>query len=52
VAKILYIAKQVKPECLTAVSFLTSRVEAYDTDDLRKVGNDYWVLGVRVFHGQ
>ena len=26
VAKVLYIAKQVKPECLTAVSFLTSRV--------------------------
>jgi hypothetical protein len=27
----------VKPECLTAVSFLTSRVGAYDTDDLGKV---------------
>ncbi len=38
VAKVLlYIAKRVKPECLTAVSFLTSRVGAYDTDDLGKV---------------
>ena len=26
-----------KPECLTTVSFLTSRVGAYDTDDLGKV---------------
>jgi hypothetical protein len=37
VAKVLYIAKRVKPECLTAVSFLTSKVGAYDTDDLGKV---------------
>ena len=37
VAKVLYIAKRVKPECLTAVSFLTSRVGAYDIDDLGKV---------------
>jgi hypothetical protein len=37
VAKILYVAKRVKPECLTAVSFLTSRVGAYDIDDLGKV---------------
>ena len=37
VAKVLYIAKRVKPECLTAVSFLTSRVGAYDVDDLGKV---------------
>ena len=37
VAKILYIAKRVKPECLTAVSFLTSRVGVYDTDVLGKV---------------
>ena len=36
-AKILYIAKRVKPECLTAVSFLTSKVESHDTDDLGKV---------------
>jgi hypothetical protein len=27
----------VKPECLTAVSFLTSRVGVYDIDDLGKV---------------
>jgi hypothetical protein len=37
VAKVLYVAKRVKPECLTAVSFLTSRVGAYDIDDLGKV---------------
>ena len=37
VAKVLYIAKRVKPECLTAVSFLTSRVGVYDIDDLGKV---------------
>ena len=37
VAKIiLYIAKRVKPECLSAVSFLTSTAGAYDTDDLGK----------------
>ena len=33
----LYIAKRVKAECLTAVSFLTSSLGAYDTDDLGKV---------------
>ena len=38
VSKVLYIAKRVKPECLTAVSFLTSRVGVvYDIDDLGKV---------------
>jgi len=37
VAKVLYIAKRVKPECLTAVSFLTSRVGVYDINDLGKV---------------
>ena len=39
VAKVLYIAKRVKPECLKAVSFLTSRVGVYDIDDLGKVGD-------------
>ncbi len=33
---ILYIAKRVKPEFLSAVSFLTSTAGAYDTDDLGK----------------
>ena len=37
VAKVLYIAKRFKPECLTVVSFLTSRVVVYDVDDLGKV---------------
>ena len=37
VAKILYVAKRVKPECLTAVSFLSTRVNCCDTDDLTKL---------------
>ena len=37
VAKVLYIAKRVKSECLTAVSFFTSRVGVYDVDYLGKV---------------
>jgi hypothetical protein len=36
-AKVLYIAKRVKSECLTAVSFFTSRVGVYDVDYLGKV---------------
>ena len=31
VAKILYLAKRVKPECLTAVAFLSTRVTKSDT---------------------
>jgi len=37
VAKMLYIAKRVRPECLTAVSFLTTRVNCCDVDDLAKL---------------
>ena len=37
VAKILYVAKRVKPECLTTVSFLSTRVNCCDTDDLTKL---------------
>jgi len=37
VAKILYLAKRVRPECLTAVSFLTTRVHKCDLDDLAKL---------------
>ena len=37
IAKVLYVAKRVKPECLTAVSFLTSRVHECDTDDMAKL---------------
>ena len=36
-AKLLYICKRVRPECLTAVSFLTTRVHKCDTDDLAKL---------------
>jgi len=37
VAKLLYLAKRVRPECLTAVSFLATRVHACDIDDLAKL---------------
>jgi hypothetical protein len=37
VAKILYLAKRVKPECLTAVAFLSTRVTMTDIDDLAKL---------------
>ena len=37
VAKILYLAKRVRPECLTAVTFLSTRVVAPDIDDLAKL---------------
>jgi hypothetical protein len=37
VAKILYLAKRVRPECLTAVSFLTTRVQECDIDDMAKL---------------
>jgi hypothetical protein len=37
VAKLLYVAKRVRMDCLTAVAFLTTRVQACDTDDLAKL---------------
>ena len=37
VMKILYLAKRVRPECLTAVSFLTTRVHDCDIDDMAKL---------------
>jgi hypothetical protein len=37
VAKLLYIAKRVRPECLVAVAFLTTRVHDVDTDDMGKL---------------
>lgn len=37
VAKMLYLAKRVRPECLVAVSFLTTRVHECDHDDLEKL---------------
>jgi len=37
VAKLLYLAKRVRPECLTAVAFLSTRVQACDIDDLAKL---------------
>ena len=37
VAKMLWLSKRVRPECLTAVSFLSTRVNNCDEDDLRKL---------------
>jgi hypothetical protein len=37
VAKLLYLAKRVRPECLTAVAFLSTRVALCDIDDLAKL---------------
>ena len=37
VAKILYLAKRTKPECLTAISFLTTRVTKCTQDDEEKL---------------
>jgi hypothetical protein len=36
-AKLLYLAKRVRPEILTAVSFLTTRVQKPDVDDMAKL---------------
>jgi hypothetical protein len=37
VAKVLYLAKRVRPECLTAVAFLTTRAAIADADDIAKL---------------
>ena len=37
VAKLLYIAKRARPDILTAVSFLTTRVQAPDVEDRKKL---------------
>lgn len=37
VAKVLYLAKRVRPECLTPVSFLSTRVQVCDIDDMAKL---------------
>ena len=43
VAKILYLAKRVRPECLTAVSFLTTRVHDCDIDEFYKRNKNLYV---------
>lgn len=37
VAKMLYLSKRVRPECLTPVSFLSTRVHEVDIDDVAKL---------------
>ena len=47
-AKLLYIGKRVRPEMLTAISFLTTRATAPDTDDLTKLRRALgYLLGTR-----
>ena len=36
-AKLLYLSKRIRPECLTTVAFLTTRVAECDQDDLGKL---------------
>ena len=36
-AKLLYLAKRIRPDCLTAVSFLTTRVTKCTQDDIDKL---------------
>ena len=36
IAKLLYLAKRVRPECLVAVDFLATRVNAVDVDYMAK----------------
>ena len=44
----LYLAKRVRPECLTAVAFLSTRVHECDIDDLAKLRRLLgYVLGTR-----
>ena len=38
VAKLLYLAKRTKPECLTTVAYLTTRVTKSNLDDMVKLG--------------
>jgi hypothetical protein len=48
VAKVLYLAKRVRPECLTAVSFLSTRVKVCDVDDMSKLRRLLgYILGTR-----
>lgn len=37
VAKLLYLVKKARPDCLTAAAFLTTRVSRCDVDDLEKL---------------
>lgn len=48
VAKLLYLAKRVRPECLTAIAFLATRVNECDVDDLAKLRRVLgYILGTR-----
>ena len=48
VAKLLYLAKRVRPECLTAVSFLATRIHKCDVDDMAKLMRLLgYILGTR-----
>ncbi len=51
VAKLLYIAKIVRPECLVSVAFLTTRVHVVDEDDMRKLKRVLGYLRATTNHG-
>ena len=38
VAKLLYLGKQTRPDLLTAISFLCTRIQSPDVDDFKKLG--------------
>jgi hypothetical protein len=37
VARLMYLAKRVRPECMTAISFLATRINECDEDDMKKL---------------
>jgi hypothetical protein len=51
VAKLLYIAKRVRPECLVAVAFLTTRVHDVDADNMGKLKRLLGYLRATPNHG-
>jgi len=40
VAKLLWVAYRTRPDILTAIGFLTTRVQSPDTDDWKKLRNE------------
>ena len=44
VAKLLYLGKRTRPDLLTAISFLCTRIQSPDIDDFKKLGRCLWYL--------
>ena len=51
VAKLLYLAKRTRPEILTAIAFLTTRVQTADTDDMAKLHRVVGYLKANQYRG-